>query len=62
LRTSGATVMGVGYLAFGMGWLLADSGLSTAGKHVLALAGFGLGIFAVLAIAGWSHVGLRLDE
>lgn len=54
--------MAAGYGLLGAGSLLDHAGAYAAGRHVLALAVFGLGIFSVFAIAGRNHIGLALDE
>jgi uncharacterized protein involved in response to NO len=54
--------MAAGYALTGIGGVLEDPAMRSAGRHVLAFAAFGLGIFLVFAIAGRNHVGLALDE
>lgn len=54
--------MACGYAVAGVAGLVGHAGLASAGRHVMALTGFGLGILGVLAIAGRNHVGLPLDE
>ena len=50
----------------GLTWLVMKLGLSagwvSGGRHLLAVGGFGLAIFMVMAIAGRTHVGVALDE
>lgn len=54
--------MAAGYGLWGGGVLLQAAALASAGRHVLALAAFGLGILCVFTIAGRNHIGLALDE
>lgn len=54
--------MAAGYGLWGSGVLLQSPMVASAGRHVLALAAFGLGILCVFTIAGRNHIGLPLDE
>lgn len=54
--------MAAGYLLMGLGALAGDAAWHSGGRHVLATAAFGIGIYAVFAIAGRTHIGLPLDE
>jgi uncharacterized protein involved in response to NO len=52
---AGCALWGLGQLGLGAGWV-------SGGRHLLAVGGFGLAIFMVMAIAGRTHVGVALDE
>lgn len=52
---AGCGLWGLGQLGLGGGWV-------SAGRHLVAVGGFGLAIFMVMAIAGRTHVGVALDE
>jgi len=52
---AGCALWGLGLLGLGGGWM-------SAGRHLVAVGGFGLAIFMVMAIAGRTHVGVALDE
>lgn len=54
--------MAAGYAAIGAGQLVGDLAWVSAGRHALAATAFGVGIYAVFAIAGRTHIGLPLDE
>ncbi len=51
----GCALFGLGLLGLGGAWI-------SAGRHLIAVGGFGLAIFMVMAIAGRTHVGVALDE
>lgn len=52
---AGCALWGLGLLGLGGGWI-------SAGRHLVAIGGFALAIFMVMAIAGRTHVGVALDE
>ncbi|MBK6714977.1 MAG: NnrS family protein [Burkholderiales bacterium] len=49
--------MALGYTGLGLGALAGQAGWTSAGRHLLAVSAFGLGILAVFAIAGRTHAG-----
>ncbi len=52
----------LGYALMGGGTLAGDAGVFSAGRHLLAIGGFGLGIAAVMVIAGSTHSGVVPSE
>lgn len=54
-------LMASGYAMIGLSLVSGGGGLS-AGRHMLATGALGLGIYAVMCIAGRTHCGHRLDE
>lgn len=54
--------MAGGYAVLGAGTLAGAPAWRSAGWHLLGIGGFGLGILAVMAIAGRTHAGLPPDE
>lgn len=54
--------LATGCALWGLGLLGLGGGFTSAGRHVVAVGGFGLAIFMVMAIAGRTHVGVALDE
>lgn len=53
-------MLALGYAAIGFA-LLTDTASASAGRHLLAIGGFGLSIFVVMNIAGRIHAGFALD-
>lgn len=54
-------LMAAGYSLMGLA-LLTDGAVFSAGRHLLTVGALGLGIFAVICIAGRNHAGYPLDE
>ena len=54
-------LMAAGYATMGLALVL-NSGMFSAGRHLLTVGALGLNIFAVMCIAGRSHASLPLDE
>lgn len=54
-------LMATGYGLMGLA-LITDGSAFSAGRHLLTVGALGLGIFAVICIAGRNHAGYPLDE
>lgn len=54
--------MALGYALWGAAVLAAAPAWAAAGRHVLAIGAFGVGMVAVFVIAGRTHAGLDADE